>query len=909
MEFPRSILLLLRLALFAGAVRDLDFEAERLGIGPPKVGSALEITAEPGEAKAHTSRYLQPEDVEFKAERLSIAPPQDVVGSTLEVAVQTKASSYDLDCALPEGEVTDLAAACPEAPKQKKPGEVRIPRGQSWRLSAQKSGFCIKDDSYLAYCGYFPGAVPSWCPDAFSHLVANIVLEDGASLSLEGLKLTTLITAVDGGTVKLKAAKCYLRTSLQRREHWLQFSGIKADIDVEDCMFRGAAALYDGDLNLRVARSKGEGSVIVEGGNASIVLDRSQMSSLSVEGERQDLHIFHSNMGNIRAYGYRGGPGSSVKIENCCVDAASRTIAVDVDNARLDVRKSTILGSWDGSSGGVRFVQEAPTGMSLEDVYIGFVTQGVRADCYTSYDRTRRDLSLKRVIVEAALETGITMSRCMASVKELTVRHSKLGVAAAESAHINADDVVVTSCHYGISMQTSEGKISGLAVLNDIYDVSEPADRDTFEYHQSVYRLPFIPEGIFPRTICMVGFYAAATEALRMSVRCYYVYSHEQKKLFRALPFVGTGLAFAFLVVAVLIPLEVLRDTRLLSKRAVNVPSEAQSREKAFHVDFAFVRGVPHENICKFFCVCFLLSTLSSFCYLFFAVYRCISDWRALAELRGSEKLMKEKEELKKKLDNPELRQDMAKLHEELLEVMSFDDEASTESIFDEMKTKSKAECANIAVWFHERRALYMKHNDGKRMQELEAIESKTVMTPVQSSLPPAHSGDEKKAIDFLYRMGSWLRSSFEQDLVEVCKRINDMADADLASLGLLHQLKFEPLMHPLQPDPKAKKVGKHVGLLVAPIKAKDRAYEKTVDDYAKDPSKHEKPAARYVCDFLRATIFAADPFVLAVAFRQVEKAFDIVRVKNKFINEKLPPEERTNILVNLHVKAEGRPA
>lgn len=108
---------------------------------------------------------------------------------------------------------------------------------------------------------------------------------------------------------------------------------------------------------------------------------------------------------------------------------------------------------------------------------------------------------------------------------------------------------------------------------------------------------------------------------------------------------------------------------------------------------------------------------------------------------------------------------------------------------------------------------------------------------------------------------------------------------------------------------------------------------------------KSELPLARYVCDFLRATIFASDPYVLAVAwlcflvkvygvyglfqtnlenqryvfriqakssgevsffevaFWQLQKEFEFVRVKNKFGEEGLRPELRTNILVNLWVK------
>ena len=63
-------------------------------------------------------------------------------------------------------------------------------------------------------------------------------------------------------------------------------------------------------------------------------------------------------------------------------------------------------------------------------------------------------------------------------------------------------------------------------------------------------------------------------------------------------------------------------------------------------------------------------------------------------------------------------------------------------------------------------------------------------------------------------------------------------------------------------------------------VKSKARILDK-IKEYKNKP---EKPHARYVCDFLRATIFAADPYALAVAFYYFQQKFkdDIVRVKNK---------------------------
>ncbi|CAE7213636.1 unnamed protein product [Symbiodinium sp. CCMP2592] len=86
----------------------------------------------------------------------------------------------------------------------------------------------------------------------------------------------------------------------------------------------------------------------------------------------------------------------------------------------------------------------------------------------------------------------------------------------------------------------------------------------------------------------------------------------------------------------------------------------------------------------------------------------------------------------------------------------------------------------------------------------------------------------------------------------------------------------------------------------------KERALAKVTTDYQEDfekGTKTEQPLARYVCDFLRATIYASDPFALAIAFHTLQEKFKIVRVKNKFADAKLKDEERTNILVNLWVE------
>jgi len=229
-------------------------------------------------------------------------------------------------------------------------------------------------------------------------------------------------------------------------------------------------------------------------------------------------------------------------------------------------------------------------------------------------------------------------------------------------------------------------------------------------------------------------------------------------------------------------------------------------------------------------------------------------------------------------------------------------DQAKVQETFDEMKAKAEKEASRLAEWYAERRACYASEDAGARLKALEGIPSQILAEAVQLPLPTT---DESESLDMLCATANWLRSNFKDHLMKVCSDLNGInSRADLQNLGF-DEMQFDPATHPLQPEANAS-IGKHVGLLVAPVKSKDRAQAKVMTDYQEDQAagkKSELPLARYVCDFLRATIFASDPYVLAVAFWQLQKEFEFVRVKNKFGEEGLRPELRTNILVNLWVK------
>ena len=88
-------------------------------------------------------------------------------------------------------------------------------------------------------------------------------------------------------------------------------------------------------------------------------------------------------------------------------------------------------------------------------------------------------------------------------------------------------------------------------------------------------------------------------------------------------------------------------------------------------------------------------------------------------------------------------------------------------------------------------------------------------------------------------------------------------------------------------------------------LKDAGRALVKVLSDYKPEieqGKKSQKPAGRYVCDWLRATEYTEDPYTLAVAFGVFRHVFELVRVKNNFSNDKLGPLQRTNMLANFNM-------
>ncbi|CAE7939057.1 unnamed protein product, partial [Symbiodinium necroappetens] len=207
---------------------------------------------------------------------------------------------------------------------------------------------------------------------------------------------------------------------------------------------------------------------------------------------------------------------------------------------------------------------------------------------------------------------------------------------------------------------------------------------------------------------------------------------------------------------------------------------------------------------------------------------------------------------------------------------------------------------------------------DGEAVQP--PLEEHYCDTEETETKPEAGGKIKKSPVDALWMYASWLRADFKgkgktkttgvifilavvlmpQTRGNMKKQRRQLSQlvADLNSISAKEVREFDEKLTRRFTGCSTKMV----------LKLAERAQAKINTDYQQDfeaGKKKELPLARYVCDFLRATIYAADPFALALAFHEFQKRFKIVRVKNKFANEKLKTEERTNILVNFWVETE----
>jgi len=135
----------------------------------------------------------------------------------------------------------------------------------------------------------------------------------------------------------------------------------------------------------------------------------------------------------------------------------------------------------------------------------------------------------------------------------------------------------------------------------------------------------------------------------------------------------------------------------------------------------------------------------------------------------------------------------------------------------------------------------------------------------------------------------------------KVTEKINNAKNPQ--ELGLPHD-DFELPFN----DSFAVSGGKRASLSIGPIKKAERALKKA-KEYEEEMKKGEKEKipspSDYVIDFLRCTIEVEDPYLVAVIYsvllkEEIATCLQICRVKNKFVNKKLPKHIRTNVLINL---------
>ena len=169
---------------------------------------------------------------------------------------------------------------------------------------------------------------------------------------------------------------------------------------------------------------------------------------------------------------------------------------------------------------------------------------------------------------------------------------------------------------------------------------------------------------------------------------------------------------------------------------------------------------------------------------------------------------------------------------------------------------------------------------------------------PVQSDLPPEiqhgtlSDANEKTYIHYIRRKAKWFEPRLRKLLISIVEDINECArkcddDGAYASQSEhIAELGVDPKTYCLRIRPRFHSVGGTdvCGIKFAPIKDFDRCLAKAVYFQQKDWLE-DAPAARYICDFLRATIYADDPFVLSLAFAMFKQRCEgLPRVSNYFI-------------------------
>jgi len=268
---------------------------------------------------------------------------------------------------------------------------------------------------------------------------------------------------------------------------------------------------------------------------------------------------------------------------------------------------------------------------------------------------------------------------------------------------------------------------------------------------------------------------------------------------------------------------------------------------------------------------------------------------------------------LQRTITNKDLRRHMAILHRQAHRSWLEEDEVLTGNLFSQMQEAARAESARLGHLTDQRRFLYEKEID--RMSCLHDLANEQALEPVQDDLPPhLRPEDNEGYIDYIRHQAEWLKPEFMRTIKRIVKRINSANTADdivksrilpLGSQAASLLLALRPDIHKMMPESRCSDIGTHCGVVFTDVKDRNRGLAKALQDYS---DKAQRPAARYVCDWLRCTILAQDPFVLSLVYEALKKAMVLVRMKNNITNEQLPALMRTNLLANFKMCLQGAP-
>ena len=137
----------------------------------------------------------------------------------------------------------------------------------------------------------------------------------------------------------------------------------------------------------------------------------------------------------------------------------------------------------------------------------------------------------------------------------------------------------------------------------------------------------------------------------------------------------------------------------------------------------------------------------------------------------------------------------------------------------------------------------------------------------------------------YIRTQAMWFEPEFKKLLSKIVEDLNTCADKceedpknsarHIADLGLdpkIYKLKIIKQLHqPLDLTQTETNGGTQVkghvcGVIIPPVKSAESATRKAIANHSKGWVE-VLPAARYLCDYLRATICAQDPYVLAFGF------------------------------------------